>query len=238
MAIILLNGPTECGKGIAYTLIRAVYGAGDGRVKKRLHELASCIFQVPEALWEEREGKETPNPLLTVSTNEYYKLRKHIKLRQYDYELGNPEYSIRLTPREALIYVSEVFAKPLFGQDYFGRERLKLIAAPGLYVCDSTGFNAELEGLNPADTMIIQVIGRGKFSTSDTRGYVHLPGAYSVTINNAGTVQEYLGDIERTVDQWVTTLPASVHPDFGRCGAAKLEAESRMPPVSILPGGV
>lgn len=203
MAIILLNGPMGCGKGEAYKFIRAIYNAKDGRVKKRLHEIASAIFQVPHELWEEREGKEKPNPKLRICCRNSRTLSAHMGL--VSAKLWHPEGLYELSPRQALIYVSEVLCKPMFGDDYFGRERLKLIAEPGLYVDDSAGFPAELGGLDPARTLIIQVIGRGKFGPNDSRGYVSLPGAHVVTINNAWTLSNFLKAVERTVDEWLGT---------------------------------
>jgi len=200
MAIILLNGPMGCGKGEAYKFIRAIYNAKDGRVKKRLHEIASAIFQVPHEFWEKRDGKETPNPKLRVYCRDS---RKLAPLGAIARKLHHPEDMYELSPRQALIYVSEVLCKPMFGQNYFGLERLKLLTESGLYVDDSAGFQEELEGLDPAKVLIIQVMGRGKFGPNDTRSYVHLPGAFHVAINNTGTLAEFLKAVERTVDEWI-----------------------------------
>jgi len=199
MAIILLNGPMGCGKGEAYKFIRAIYNAKDGRVKKRLYEIASAIFQVPPEFWEKRDGKETPNPKLRVCELDYITAARLGVERKEHY----PEHMYEFSPRQALIYVSEHLCKPMFGKKYFGLERLKLLTEPGLYVDDSAGFQEELEGLDPAKVLIIQVTGRGEFGPNDTRKYVHLPGAFHVAINNTGTLAEFLKAVERTVDEWI-----------------------------------
>lgn len=192
--LILMNGPTGCGKGEAHNLIVQRFGAQDGRVKKRLHEIASAIFQVPVEFWERREGKEEPNDLLGILPGEVRDLRQHVELHPQD---GDGFY--KLSPRQALIYVSEVMVKPLLGSDYFGRERLKLISKPGLYVDDSSGFPEELIGLDPKRTAIIQIHGRGEFGPSDTRKYIELPGAHNFKVDNSGSLEEFKEQIERVV---------------------------------------
>lgn len=192
--LILMNGPAGSGKGEAYDFIIRRFGAQDGRVKKRLHEIASSIFQVPVEFWERREGKEAPNYLLGILPGEVEKLRQHVELPPQE---GDGFY--KLSPRQALIYVSEVMVKPLLGSDYFGRERLKLISKPGLYVDDSSGFPEELIGLDPKCTAIIQIHGRGEFGPSDTRQYIELPGAHNFKVDNSGSLEEFKEQIERVV---------------------------------------
>lgn len=85
MAIIILNGPTLCGKGTAYKVIRQLYSAGDGRIKKKLHEIASALFNVPLDLWEQRDGKEDPHPALKLHISEYMRLANVITM-PYPYE--------------------------------------------------------------------------------------------------------------------------------------------------------
>jgi hypothetical protein len=108
---------------------------------------------------------------------------------------------VALTPREALIYVSEVVCKPAFGATYFGNMRLRLVDKPGLYIDDSCGFVEELYNLR--DIRIIQVMGRGSFGPDDTRTYVTLPNVPTVTIFNTGTEEEYLQAVHRTVEEWL-----------------------------------
>lgn len=214
--LILMSGPTESGKGEAYKYIRGTFNAKDGRVKARLHELASAVFKVPVELWEEREGKETPHPQLRVLGHEYWRLGAHIRLHDSERHFNNVRTTVDLSPRQALIYVSEVLAKPLFGQDYFGRERLKLIAEPGLYACDSAGgFPHELDGLVARDTLILQIVGRGEFKPSDSRTWATLPGAYVVAIDNRGTVPELLTAVGQTVEDWLATFNV---PACAACG--------------------
>lgn len=199
MAIIILNGPTLCGKGTAYKVIRQLYSAGDGRIKKKLHEIASALFNVPLDLWEQREGKEEPHPALGVSCVAYAQLMRHIKMPTTPPRPG-PRL---LSPRQALIYVSEVICKPSFGADYFGRERAERVSAPGLWVCESGGFIEEVQMLPPEEVCIIRIYGRGRFSPEDTRSYIDLPGAFCVEVQNVGTEREFLRAVVDTVDDFL-----------------------------------
>lgn len=199
MAIIILNGPTLCGKGTAYKVIRQLYSAGDGRIKKKLHEIASALFNVPLDLWEQREGKEDPHPALGVSASAYAQLMRVVKLPHTQPTVG----PWLLSPRQALIYVSEVICKPAFGTDYFGRERAERVAAPGLWVCESGGFVEEVQMLPPEDVCIIRIYGRGRFSPEDTRNYIDLPGAFCVEVQNVGTEGDFLRAVTATVDDFL-----------------------------------
>lgn len=199
MAIIILNGPTLCGKGTAYKVLRQLYSAGDGRIKKKLHEIASALFNVPLDLWEQREGKEEPHPALGVSCVAYAQLMRHIKMPT---TLPRPGPRL-LSPRQALIYVSEVICKPSFGADYFGRERAERVSAPGLWVCESGGFIEEVQMLPPEEVCIIRIYGRGRFSPEDTRSYIDLPGAFCVEVQNVGTEREFLRAVVDTVDDFL-----------------------------------
>lgn len=202
--IVLMNGPIGCGKGVAYNHTRKVFGAKDGRVKKHLYKVASALFGVTNNMWEARLGKETPNGRLQITAGEFKKLRKVITIQATDVnaQLIGAKYGYyKLTPRQALIYVSEVVCKPTFGDSYFGDMRLRLVDKPGLYVDDSCGFIAELDKL--CEPRIIQVMGRGEFKTDDTRQYISKPGIPCVTIFNTGTQEQFVRDVENTVREWI-----------------------------------
>lgn len=195
--LIVLNGPAGCGKTEAATHIRGVFGAEDGRAKAKLLEIASTIFNVPLDLWEHRQGKETPNYLLRVPPWAWEKLGGVIELA------ASTEC---LTPREALIYVSEVVIKPAFGPDYFAKIRQQVVeSSNALFVDDSCGFHEEVRCVNAADLMFIRVTGRGVFSLRDTRTYLDPPdGCCSVEIGNYGTLAEFLRAVRLAVQDWLT----------------------------------
>jgi hypothetical protein len=187
--------------GTAYKVIRQLYSAGDGRIKKKLHEIASALFNVPLDLWEQREGKETPHPALLVSKDALTQLASVVKVKLHDVPRANVR--AMLSPRQALIYVSEVICKPAFGADYFGRERAERVASPGLWVCESGGFVEEVQMLPPEDVCIIRIYGRGRFNPEDTRSYIDLPGAFCVEIQNVGTERDFLRAVTATVDDFL-----------------------------------
>lgn len=206
MPIVILNGPAGCGKGIAYAAIRAVHNAGDGRIKKKLHEIASALWGVPLDLWDQREGKEEPHPKLTLAREELMGLAGPVKIphAQLVHALNVPKGAlVQISPRQALIYVSEVICKPAFGADYFGRERAERVAGGGLWCCESGGFLEEITPLPPEEVCLIRVRGRGEFGPDDTRSYLTVPGVRTVDIDNSGDPEDYLRAVLAEVDRFL-----------------------------------
>lgn len=198
--LLLLNGPANCGKNIATDMIKAeVEFAKDFRCKDKLYSLVMELFSVPSSefwrIYNNRALKESPSSFFKVNITawvelseyldyNYFKTVERAKVKDvlsFQNNLHhNPEFKIRLTIREAMIYVSEIICKPVLGYDYFGQARILALSQYNkeksvIALDDSCGFADELppaiQALGQDNIMLIRVKGRGTFE-GDSRSYI------------------------------------------------------------------
>lgn len=179
--VILLNGPAGSGKDTVADMMAHVY-SGNERVqrlafKDELYRKTAEHFQV-DLVW----FKE-------VATDRVLKEEKNSKILLD----GAP-----ISPRHALIHVSEYIIKPLYGKGYFGAclaARLK----DGINIVSDSGFYEEtLEVLQatPVGTVIVVNIERGDLTfVGDSRYEITKSGLREF----CGKSVEYLG-MEYRVD--------------------------------------
>lgn len=195
--IILLNGPAKVGKDDLITHLSKSYKLTRAECKEHLHNLTALFFAVPKKVyWElynSRETKEKPQPIYRLTGVEYIEL--------CDY-LGKPIPTTRarfhfLTPREAMIYVSELICKPAFGEDYFGRVRTQNLAKGNLFVDGSAAFDEEIPSLHtkfdPENILLIKIRRPGYGFDGDSRGWVTTSLVKNtVAIDNNKSLDEFL----------------------------------------------
>jgi hypothetical protein len=159
--IFLLNGPPNSGKDFGADILW-YNGAEQVRFKDRLLDITKVIYGIESsAVFENRELKEKPSPAFKG-----------------------------LSPRQALIYVSEKVIKPAFGVNFFGealcdkiseimsiRERqLGSITFPIDFVVSDSGFTEEIDSLirrfGAKAIVVIQIESEGCTFKEDSRGYV------------------------------------------------------------------
>lgn len=126
---VLLSGPAGCGKGVLTEAIKRQLGGEVISCKTKLHDLVCEMFCLTPEFWfevyEDREKKETRMEELSVSVRSYNKLAKVLGINKVTHKF--PCDTVHLSPRQAMIFVSEVILKPTFGRDYLGRARAKLV---------------------------------------------------------------------------------------------------------------
>jgi hypothetical protein len=240
--IILLNGKKECGKDTIIDYFQSTTNLLIARAecKDHLHKLTQLFFCLTEdrywEIYEDRRLKEKPLPEFRISIfhGEAFNLAKIIgefyEDSQTDYRDtdcdtvdGHLRYTTNLSHREAMIYVSEIICKPRFGQDYFGKARIKLIqdrtadadevAWKGkrdsiLWFDGSAAFVEEipplLEHFNQ-DQILLLRIRRGEDDFGgDSRSF--LPNGLienTVDIYNDGTLEQYLEEVEGVVSEFL-----------------------------------
>lgn len=178
--MILLNGPAGCGKNSALEYIyRHIpkYVFQEALTKEHLYTLTIKFFNVSEDFfWEvyyNRELKKKSLPEFAVTNWAAAKLGVYLDKEELKY--ATPTGMTNLTIREAMIYVSELVAKPAFGNDYFGKCRASILEDGYTYIDDSCGFVEELpplfEVMDQENIMLIRIFGRGDFE-GDSRGYI------------------------------------------------------------------
>lgn len=211
--IILLNGPRGCGKTEAVKKIRecSTYPIKDRRCKDHLWCLTREFFCMTSdeffSIYEDRETKEKPVEEFSVSLAAYNALAPHIGIPPLPKKVVGDD-KVKLSVREALIYVSEVLCKPTFGEDYFGAARAKAIRPDEKCVDDSCGFDDEIEPtiklLGQDNILLIRIHGRGDFK-GDSRNFIS-NGVVNNTVDIENTADEesFLNKIISISDKFFT----------------------------------
>lgn len=194
--VIVYSAPKGSGKDEAVQGLEKYLYIERLECKEHLYKLTYTIFNVdPEfffTIYENRELKELPMKEFSVPVTEGMKVFQYLGYKWYDWisdvyyednfgRKRSPENDMyKLSSREALIYVSEIFYKPLFGKDIFGKIRADKYdeSFGGVYVDASYGFLEEL-------TPLIEKIGQ-----ENTLGII---------INREGC--DYKGDSRKPLDK-------------------------------------
>jgi hypothetical protein len=111
-----------------------------------------------------------------------------------------------LTPRQAYIHVSEMYFKPVHGQEVFGNLLVKhlttRVMASGYVITDS-GFESEavpvLRHYGSENCILVRINGRGTFS-NDSRSYITLP-IETIDIYNTYSVRDFLKSADFLLDR-------------------------------------
>ena len=217
---LLINGPADIGKDRAIEeLIATGYELEKLECKGRLHEMTMSFFNIePRKYWplyNNRDTKEIPQECYRVTKEAFYHLKTVVvgrfkaKVRilfNLDRQLLNGY--CYLSPREAMIYVSECIAKPSFGRDYFGLYRASKVLRRKNYFDASAGFFEELPPLidrvGQDQIILIRVYSDNHSFDGDSRGYIS-DGVINNThdVYNNGTLEEYLIKIESIVERYL-----------------------------------
>ena len=106
-----------------------------------------------------------------------------------------------LTPRQALILVSERMVKPNLGKEYFAwrRDLADIDRITGATMCAidaSCGFQEEVDFVTLKSQhfypVVVKITGRGAFGEGDSRGDVTADRI--IEIDNSGTYAQFISD--------------------------------------------
>lgn len=177
MSILFINGPAGSGKDVISNYITTVNKDFYTKIhskksfKDPLFKLMFNFFNIRISLedfletYYTRELKEVPTDLLTI---------------------GN----IKLSPRQALIHISENVMKPSFGKNVFGELLLPSLKDFENYVFSDSGFLEEMIPLaRKHDCYLARISRHGTNFNNDSRKYIDVKSAIHNGIN-------YLGDFE------------------------------------------
>ena len=172
ITVVVFNGPPGSGKDEAADYAVNSRGARHLRLKEPLVKAVKLQYGIGDADWRAmyvRELKDQPSIQLDG-----------------------------LSPREALIHMSENVLKPALGQDVFGRAVADKLR-PGLTCLSDGGFRAELDAIaDVADRLVVVHLSRdGCTFEGDSRSYVH--GFETVDIANLGD-DSFYDLVDETID--------------------------------------
>lgn len=237
--IILFNSPKNVGKSKAIEYLNSKgLNLISAECKKALHQLTMTLFGVsPERYWEiynTRELKEIPLPEFHIHLDFEDLCRFEEILGYYlipheddEWEEGYPRLigntsgslcEVNLSIREAMIYISEIVVKPRWGQDWFGKERVRKIKkyesvvvvrhSELIFTDDSCAFVDELhpliEYLGQENILLIRIHRDGFTFDGDSRSYIP-DGVITNTVDiyNNATEQEYFYQVKKIVGGWL-----------------------------------
>lgn len=187
--VVILNGPPGCGKDEgAKHIVSVLKGQGvpakHCEFKETLFDITRSVYGVTLSGWNliyTRENKERPSKLLDG-----------------------------LSPRQALIHISENIIKPNFGKDYFGVTAAKNLAEC-VNIFSDGGFVEELRPIISevgADNVLVVRIHRpGHTFEGDSRSFIPEGlGTLVVDVQNNGTIEDYFDKLEYEISRWLWRL--------------------------------
>lgn len=179
--VILLNGPPRCGKDTVANYICRRFDAHHHKHALILQRAVSALFAVPWPEWQARYEPDKDTPWETLEG---------------------------LTPRQAMIWVSEEVMKPRFGHTYFGRKLAATITAgrAPLNVISDCGFQLEQDPIistfGAENCILIRIHRPGTSFANDSRSYITAP-CTSVDLPNTGGVPELYERAERIMEEFL-----------------------------------
>lgn len=202
--IILLNGAAKCGKDTLINFLdeTACCELKRAECKESLHNLTMSLFNVSsDRYWEiynNRDLKERALSEFEISLSEW-EILKLEEILDYTLTKFTVAQLLRLSIREAMIYVSEIICKPRFGKDYFGKARVVALDKQDInnYIDGSCGFVEELppliEKLGQENILLLRIHREGCTFEGDSRDWVP-DGVITNTVDiyNNGSEIEYL----------------------------------------------
>lgn len=206
----LLNGPANSGKDTLAVALSKVFGEGEIKAfKDSLYEKTAEYFgvalDVMIKLATDRVTKEVSNELFKIQSNSKYPWY----LKWLFWLLGRTLQE-SLSPRQALIHVSENIIKPQFGKQFFGESlanKINASEATYTFVPDS-GFLEEMQALVNEGFIVnvIRIHRNGLTFDGDSRRYLtddelDAAGVGYADFNNDGKLEDLVTDLAKFIGE-------------------------------------
>jgi len=177
--IVLLNGPPSSGKDTLAFELSARRGYTHMKFATPLAAGVQALFSIDRDLWQALYTRRKEDRSLLLEG---------------------------MSPREAMIWLSEEVMKQHFGDDFFGRSLFHRIMhenIPRAVVSDS-GFKSEAEVLReyfgPKALRLVRLHRPGCDFRNDSRGYISLDDVHALDIQNTGSVAEMTEGVLQWLD--------------------------------------
>lgn len=172
--IVLLNGPPRSGKDTLAMGLASRLNYRHMKFATPLKNAIPAIFNLEPVVWQGlmTNAKEIRSPLF-----------------------GG------MSPREALIWLSEDAIKPKFGDDFFGKRLVNQILDENLprTVISDSGFYPEaavvVRAFSPEALTLIRLHREDCSFKGDSRGYIDLPGVQTFDVHNNETAYDMIDKV-------------------------------------------
>lgn len=210
--LVILNAPPKVGKDSSAEYIAKSLGDTINLVsfKEPSFGMVLPIFGISHRYFFECYNdpilKEKPNPKLVITQEVYLRLCR-VKgvgfLKQGESYTDLPDM-VMISPRDAMIYVSECIAKPLFGDDVFGKRILNQIKEGKINLCTDGDDIAEIvpsiNHLGKDNVSIIRIFKQGyDFSPGYGKYLTNELTTYNACIYNNSSTQDFHTEMLETV---------------------------------------
>ncbi|QHJ83776.1 MAG: hypothetical protein [Caudoviricetes sp.] len=191
--VVVFNAPARSGKDEACKYLEEFllfHGKAEGVIytpihkefKGKLFAITREIFSVSKEEWDEhytRELKETP----------WNKLNG-------------------LTPRQALIFVSEDIIKPNFSKTYFGESLAKSLGE-GINVISDGGFDDEMipiiQAVGKENILVVKIKRDGCSFEGDSRSFLNTDklGIMETWVDNNNSLEVFFTNVVEAIEGWL-----------------------------------
>lgn len=199
--VLLCNAPPNAGKDSITEALCKALGSSHSEFKEELYKATANLFKVPygvlRGLAVDRETKEEVNDLLYLTIPQYNRL---CRVTGGEFAEAEEEMAF-ITPREALIYTSEVHIKPMYGKTYFGEKAAEAMDLEKGAIFSDSGFNEEMmpiiEKVGKDNVYVVKFTREGADDfEGDSRDWLEVPkGVACLETTNDGTIQELADEI-------------------------------------------
>lgn len=205
--VALLNGPLGSGKDFIADKVIERIGGTKQQFKEELYRHTADLFGVTltwlKSVATDRVQKEQANGSLMLDLEEFNKLNKLLERPEWDLKLFPA--TVAVSPRDALIYTSEIVYKPKHGKAYFGQCTARAMVEGVNYVADS-GFYEEaltqVETFGAENVILFRIHRDGcEFDSRDSRNYIKLEndGVKCIDLDNNRDIAEVVREVVDTV---------------------------------------
>lgn len=212
--LIILNAPPKSGKDSSAKYVEKKFPSGMINLvsfKKPLFDMVLSFFSIDRdeffRCYNDSKLKEVPHKDLKITDKAYVHLCRVNGVSTLSYGGGyHSSDMVSISPRNAMIYISECVAKPTFGDDVFGQHLLPQLKQGVVNLCVDGGFKLEMtpsiELLGKDNVSIVQIHRPNYDFTGDSRKY--LPNnltTHNRVVWNTGTEDDFNESVLKAVQE-------------------------------------
>ncbi len=222
LKVVVCNARPRSGKDeVAKHMMRVINTEGSNYTcyqrafKDELFKVAANIVGITVDELLEGYDLATEEAMISVK-NQYKRTQAAIHYHEVKWFKDVPLYTVgdkTLSTRELLIHASENVAKPLCGDDVFGKALTNNLPEEGLVIVTDSGFVRELlpviEKVGKENVLVLRLHRKLDNDVVDSRkmlldsDFDDLTRPVFINIENNGTLEEFHTKVEQEISQWL-----------------------------------